>query len=55
MGAVQEPNNRVLEPKYYDINGTWALESYYFGSLDPQGWDDIWRSFVRRKNPSSPT
>ena len=24
-----DPNNRVLGPKYYNINGIWALKTYY--------------------------
>ena len=32
----QDPNNRVLEPKYYNINGRWALKPYYF-VLGPLG------------------
>ena len=34
MGATQgskDPNNRVLGPKYYDINGIWALKPSYLG------------------------
>ena len=29
--ASKDPNNRVSGPKYYNMNGVWAL----FGSLDP--------------------
>ena len=25
----KDPNNRVLGPKYYNINGIWALKPYY--------------------------
>ena len=34
MGAISGyigPNNGVLVPKYYDINGIWALKLYYLG------------------------
>ena len=27
----KDPNNRALEPKYYNINGIWALNLYYLG------------------------
>ena len=27
----EDPNNRVLGPKYYNIDGIWALKPYYFG------------------------
>ena len=27
----KDPNNRVLGPKYYTINGIWALKPYYLG------------------------
>ena len=27
----KDPNNRVLEPKYYNMNGIWALKPYYLG------------------------
>ena len=32
----KDPNNKVLEPKYYNINGIWALKTLLFGSLDPE-------------------
>ena len=34
MGSIQgskDPNNGVLGPKYYNINGIWALKPYYLG------------------------
>ena len=32
MGTGSEdPNSRVLGPKYYNINGIWALKHYYLG------------------------
>ena len=37
MAAIygsKDANNMILGPKYYNINGIWAL---LFGSLDPQG------------------
>ena len=27
----KEPNNKVLEPKYYSVNGIWALIPHYLG------------------------
>ena len=27
----KDPNNGVLGPKYYDIDGIWALKRYYWG------------------------
>ena len=27
----KDPNNRALGPKYYSINGIWALKPYYLG------------------------
>ena len=27
----KDPNNRGLEPKYYNMNGIWALKPYYLG------------------------
>ena len=27
----KDPNNRALGPKYYNINGIWALKPYYLG------------------------
>ena len=27
----KDPNNRVVGPKYYDINGIWALKPCYLG------------------------
>ena len=27
----KDPNNRVLGPKYYNINSIWALKPYYLG------------------------
>ena len=27
----KDPNNRVLGPKYCNINGIWALKHYYLG------------------------
>ena len=29
--GISDPNFRVLGPKYYDINGIWALKPYYLG------------------------
>ena len=29
--GFKDPNNRVLGPKYYNVNGTWALKPYYLG------------------------
>ena len=26
-----DPNNRVSRPKYYTVNGIWALKLYYSG------------------------
>ena len=34
--AFKDPNDRVLGPKYYNINGIWALKALLFGSLDPK-------------------
>ena len=34
MGTIsgsKDPNNRVLGPKYYNINGIWALKPCYLG------------------------
>ena len=28
-------NKRVLRPKYYNINGIWALKIYYLGPIYP--------------------
>ena len=32
---LQDPNNRVSGPKYFNINGIWALKSHYLGPLYP--------------------
>ena len=29
----KDPNNRVLGPKFYNLNGIWALKPYYLGAL----------------------
>ena len=34
MGTIQgfkDPNDRVLGPKYHNINGIWDLKPYYLG------------------------
>ena len=31
--GIKDPNNRVLGPKYYNINGTWALKPYIWVTL----------------------
>ena len=28
---LRDPNKMVLGPKYYNINGIWALKPYYLG------------------------
>ena len=28
---VQDPNNKVLGPKHYNVNGIWALKPYSLG------------------------
>ena len=33
----KDPNNGVLGPKYYDINGIWALNPYYLGPWTLRG------------------
>ena len=30
LRGSKDPNKRVLGPKYYNINGIWALKPYYF-------------------------
>ena len=36
-GGSKDPNNRVLGPKYYTINGIWALKHYYLGPWTLRG------------------
>ena len=33
----KDPNNRALGPKYYNINGIWALKPPYLGPWTPRG------------------
>ena len=34
---VQGPKYRASEPKYYNINGIWALKTYYLGPWTLRG------------------
>ena len=40
LKGCNDPNNGVLGPKYYHVNGIWALKPYYLGpwTLRVRGW-----------------
>ena len=56
MGIIiygsKDPNNRVLGPKYYIINGIWALKPYSLGpwtlrvSLNPKLRGSWWNPVI---------
>ena len=50
----KDPNNRVLGPKYHNINGIWALKPYYLGPWTLRDSSlKVWGLKFRRSGRSS--